>query len=1247
MGDLMANFRIFVEKKPQFNIEAMHLLESFNKNLHLNLTKLRILNVYDIFNIDANGLKRAENIVFAEVPLDDLSYELKLENSRHFAVEPLPGQYDQRADSALQALNLLSINNPKLALTTGKIIILDAQLNDESFNAIKHFYINPLETQEKDLSQLVNHEQTPDITPVPIYDGFIEFNVQQLAAFRREHGLAMADNDLQCIQNYFATTEQRNPTETEIKVLDTYWSDHCRHTTFETHLEKIEFAEGRYQQIFQAVFENYLTSRKQVHGSKLDKKPVTMMDLATICGKQLRADGKLADVEISDEINACSLFVDVQIDGKTETWSLQFKNETHNHPTEIEPFGGASTCVGGAIRDPLSGRSYVYQAMRVSGAANPLEAIEDTLAGKLPQSIITTKAAHGFSSYGNQIGLATTHVKEIYHSGYKAKRMEVGMVVAAAPYANIHREQPAAGDMIILLGGATGRDGCGGATGSSKEHDINSAAQCSAEVQKGNPIVERKIQRLFRNPEVTQLIKKCNDFGAGGVSVAIGELADGLEINLDLVPTKYNGLSGTELAISESQERMAVVVAANDVAKFISLSENENLTAVVVASVTSDARVTMQWHGKTIVSLSREFLNTNGASSSAQVCVADTVAAVKFSQRNLSGDFSQDYTSLVQELNVCSQQGLSDMFDATIGASTILMPFGGKYQLTPSQVSAQKLPILSGASDAASVASFGYDPELSSQSPFHGAVYAVVDSVAKIVASGANHQKIRFSFQEYFERLGQDPQKWGKPFAALLGAYHAQQGFGLAAIGGKDSMSGTFNDLNVPPTLISFALAPTDATQIISAEFKAANNYVYVYLPEYDSNLLPDLARLNQDYAQITKLINAKKINAAYSIGYGGIAEAVFLMAIGNKLGVKYNFELALDLFCAYYGGLVLASDTPLDNPFLQLIATTNESAEITRGDTVLSLNELIKHWQAKLAPVFPLTSEVQAQSHKVKLTSVPRASTQAKHKFAKPSVIIPVFPGTNCEYDTERAFKAAGAKTQSMIFNNLSPQHIEQSIQHLAAQINQSQILMLPGGFSAGDEPDGSAKFIAAILRNTQIKDAVHDLLARDGLILGICNGFQALVKSGLLPYGEICELSADSPTLTHNLIGRHISRVVNTRICANHSPWLSSFELDEVHTVAMSHGEGRFVLNHELAKDLAANGQIACQYVDLEGNATLDGYYNPNGSNYAIEAITSLDGRILGKMGHSERAGKDLYKNIANVQNQDIFNNGVNYFG
>jgi phosphoribosylformylglycinamidine synthase len=1235
--------RIFVKKKKQFDVESHQLQTEIKQNLHINSDFVQVINLYDVFGISKNDLERAKYTVFAEPVVNEVVEQLEITHNKWFVVEPLPGQYDQRSDSAKQALNLLGITSDDLIVTTGRVIILDEMLSDTQVEQIKSYYINPLESQIKDLNILEYQVQIPSIAKIPVYTGFTNYSADELIQFRQSHGLAMSNADLVCIQNYFRDTEKRDPNETEIKVLDTYWSDHCRHTTFETYLTNIKFADGKFSQVLNDVFNHYQNTRENYYGDRLKDKPITLMDLATICAKDMRKKGKLDDVEISDEINACSLVIEIKVNNKPQKWSLQFKNETHNHPTEIEPYGGASTCVGGAIRDPLSGRSYVYQAMRISGAANPLEDIKDTISGKLPQKIITTKAAHGFSSYGNQIGLATTYVREIYHAGYKAKRMEVGVVVAAAPFENIRREKPVAGDVIILVGGKTGRDGCGGATGSSKEHDDTSATLCGAEVQKGNPVVERKIQRLFRNPKLSRLIKKCNDFGAGGVSVAIGELADGVEIYLDKVPTKYTGLTGTELAISESQERMAVVVALADVDTFIKLADEENLDATEVAIVTDKRRMTMYWNEDVIVYLSRDFLDTNGAKANNDVLVTN-VDCDKFPKANVSGVSIKDrFISVLSSLNGASQQGLIDRFDATIGASTVLMPFGGKYQLTPSQVSAQLIPVTDGVCDTASIASFGFDADISSFSPFHGAYYAVIDSIAKIVASGGSYAKIRFSFQEYFEKLGTNPEKWGKPFAALLGAYHVLQEFELAAIGGKDSMSGSFNDIHVPPTLISFAVAYEKANKIISPEFKSVNEYIYYFNPTVDENKLLNLAQIKEIYQFITQNIHNGNISSSYAVGKYGIAEALYLMAIGNKIGAKVTLQNN-DLFESNYGAIAFTSKEELSIANCQLIGKTTELPSLQINDELINLDELTKVYQATFEPVFPLTQAATKQD--VELTSSHYASYICKDKVANPQVIIPVFPGTNCEYDTAKAFNQAGASSVVLPFKNLTTDHINQSIDELARQINNSQILMLPGGFSAGDEPDGSAKFITAILRNSKIKDAVHELLERDGLILGICNGFQALVKSGLLPYGEIRDLDDSAPTLTHNLIGRHISRVVPTKIVSNMSPWLNSFDIGEIHNIAMSHGEGRFVISNELASKLAKNGQIACQYADLSGNATMDSYFNPNGSDFAIEAISSIDGRILGKMGHSERSGDNLYKNIPDISNQDIFANGVNYF-
>lgn len=1243
----MKNTRLFIKKHPTFATEANNLFNDLCQNLHLQTLKtLRIVNIYDLFNLDNAAIELAKYVVFAEANVDQVYIDsIDLAQSKYFAYEYLPGQYDQRADSAMQALQLLGIDVSKIGLTCAKLLVLNSDVNPTELAKIQNYLINPLECRLKDLSIIEQVVEQPNYQEIPSFCGFTKLSEDKLSQFIQDNGLAMSLADLQCVASYFRKIK-RNPTETEINVLDTYWSDHCRHTTFETHLNQISFAPGKYKYLFEKVFATYNQSRVFVHGDKLSYKPITLMDLATICAKEQKKLGNLSDVEFSSEINACSLLVDIKEDGQTKKWSLQFKNETHNHPTEIEPYGGASTCVGGAIRDPLSGRSYVFQAMRISGAANPLEPIEATLPGKLPQKVITTKAAHGFSSYGNQIGLATTYVKEVYHPGYKAKRMEVGMVVGAAPYANIKREEPRPGDLIVLIGGMTGRDGCGGATGSSKEHDQDSLAKCGSEVQKGNPIIERKIQRLFRNPNFSVLIKKCNDFGAGGVSVAIGELADGVTIDLDKVPTKYAGLTGTELAISESQERMAIVIDPKDLDQVNTLTQAENLIATVVAKVSADNKMTMHWNNQTIVELDREFLNTNGASATMDIVVKlDHEANLFQSKFNQPADLKLTFNQVVQDLNICSQEGLVDRFDATIGATTVLMPFGGKYQLTESQVSIQKFPT-QGVTNDVSIASFAYDPELSTKSPFHGAYYAVLHSIAKIVAVGGDYSKIKFSFQEYFEKLGADSVKWGKPFSALLGAYALLQEFKLCAIGGKDSMSGTFKDINVPPTLISFAVATADANQIISPEFKHAHQYIYMLMPKYNQDDTIDSENLIKAYQRLNQLIINKQVDAAYAIGYGGMGEALIKMSLGNKIGVKLD-DIDLDkLFINYYGAIVFTSNTKL-NEFTYLGVTT-DLAQIQINNQTISLDELIQNWQSPLSSVFPKNVNPKLDRVEIKaLDSITKTIYLNPNKIANPRVIIPVFPGINCEYDSVKAFDLAKAQASSLVFRNQSSSQIEQSIIELSKQINNSQILMLPGGFSLGDEPDGSAKFIVAILKNSTIKDAVHQLLERGGLILGICNGFQALIKSGLLPYGEICDLDQNAPTLTHNLLGRHISRICNTKVVNNHSPWLSSFKSGEIHQVAFSHGEGRFVADQTIIDQLIKSGQIACQYVDNQGNPTMEGNHNPNGSVYAIESITSADGRILGKMGHSERFGDNLYKNIpGNNKHQDIFTNGVNYF-
>ncbi|GLI56819.1 phosphoribosylformylglycinamidine synthase [Propionigenium maris DSM 9537] len=1236
------NYRIYVEKKNGFDVEAKGLFGELREGLGLKgLSNVRILNCYDLFNINEDELEKAKKLVFAEAPTDLIYDEVELKEGRYFAAEYLPGQFDQRADSAMQCLNLVSDANSEVVVTSGKLIILEGEVADTDLERIKKFYINPVEMREKDLAKLqVESIEAPK--EVPVLEGFTDLTEDEMESFRGAEGLAMTVADLLHVQKYFRDTEDRDPTETEIKVLDTYWSDHCRHTTFETKLTNIILPKGRFEEVLQETFDEYLKSREVVHGERLEKKYISLMDMATISGKELKKTGRLDDLEISEEINACSVYIDVDVDGETEKWLLMFKNETHNHPTEIEPFGGASTCLGGAIRDPLSGRSYVYQAIRVTGAANPLEKLEDTIPGKLPQKKITREAAHGYASYGNQIGLTTGHVAEIYHEGYKAKRMEVGAVVGAVPAEWVRRESPAAGDIVILLGGKTGRDGCGGATGSSKEHTDDSLATCGAEVQKGNAPEERKIQKLFRKPEVTKLIKKCNDFGAGGVSVAIGELAPGLEVNLDVVPTKYAGLNGTELAISESQERMAVVIEAKDREKFIALAEQENLLATEVAEVTDRNRLEILWRGQRVVDLCRDFLDTNGVMGENEVEVEEPVGTSPL-EKELFTESDNRWLDMMGSLNVASQKGLMEMFDSSIGATTVLMPFGGKYQMTPTDLSIQKLPLLKGETDTASAISWGFDPDLSSWSPFHGGAYAVVESLAKIVAAGGDYRKIRMSFQEYFRKLGNDPVNWGKPFSALLGTLFAQKQFELAAIGGKDSMSGTFNELHVPPTLISFAVAPVKASEVVSPELKGSGNRIYLVKHNMREDLMPNVEELKSTFEFIHENIKNGKIISASTIKKGGIAETIAKMTLGNRIGVKITSDE--ELFKLSYGSFVVETAGEFTGGNLILLGETTEEAKIVAGDTVVDLGEMEKIWLGKLDTIFPHTiknenEEYEFAGYHTEKVVAPREAIET------PRVFVPAFPGTNCEYDSMRAFEKAGAEAVTMTFRNQSQKDIDDSIEEMVANISQSQILMFPGGFSAGDEPDGSGKFIATVLNNPKVAEAINEFLKRDGLILGICNGFQALIKSGLLPYGRVGTVGEDSPTLTFNSIGRHISQMVTTKVVSNKSPWLNGIELGSEHQIAVSHGEGRFVASPEVVEELFKNGQVATQYVNFDGKPTTEFRHNPNGSVMAIEGITSLDGRILGKMGHSERVGENLYKNIIGEKEQKIFENGVRYF-
>ena len=1248
--------RLFVEKKDRFNVAAKHMLEDLRDYLKIsNLTAVRIIVRYDIEGLSESDLKMSESVIFSEPPVDNLYHESfpisKSESS--FAVEFLPGQYDQRADSAAQAVQLMT-HGEIPDIRVAQVIVLDGSLNNDDINKIKRYIINPVDSHEASMEKPETlAEKFNEPADVEVIDQFIEGTDEDAENLRKTLGLAMNSDDIIHCRDYFRDDEKRNPTITEIKLLDTYWSDHCRHTTFMTKIADVEIEDGKFNEPVKSAFNQYKTIRDTVYGADTTRS-MNLMDIAVIGMKELRKDGLLDDLEVSREINACSIVVDAKLeDGRTEPWLMMFKNETHNHPTEIEPYGGAATCLGGCIRDPLSGRSYVYQAMRVSGAGDPRKSLEETLSGKLPQRRIVVEAAHGYSSYGNQIGLATGSVTEIYHEGYLAKRMEIGAVVAGAPKENVFRGSPKPGDYIVLIGGRTGRDGCGGATGSSKEHTEESIETSGAEVQKGNPPTERKVQRLFRNPKFSKKIKVCNDFGAGGISVAIGEIADGLIIDLDVVPKKYEGLDGTELAISESQERMAVLINPEDLDLIIELSEQENLEAVKVADVTEEARVKMVWRGNTIVDLSREFIDTNGVLQSAAIKVNapssdfDFFDAVLPSVKN-SITLDDKWLKNLSDLNVCSQKGLIERFDSTIGAASVLLPFGGKNQLTPTQSMIAKLPLLSGDTSTGSIMSHGYDPELSSWSPFHGAMYAVIDSVAKVVAAGGNRKTTRLTLQEYFERIGKDSEKWGKPFAALLGALTAQRGFQTPAIGGKDSMSGTFEDINVPPTLVSFAVTPVDVNSAISPEFKDTDNSVVLISIEKDDNLIPNFDELSKVYDKITDLIAEGRIISAYTVGKGGIAAALSKMSFGNEIGV--DITAAIDetsLFSADYGSIICEIDGDPDSIDLDLaiLGTTNGTGDININGFTIFLDDSIKAWSSPLEDVFPTKAEEPKLAVEVNCND--RMIIKPTVKVAKPRIFMPVFPGTNCEYDTAKAFNNAGGLTETFIVNNLTPNHIEESINTAVKHIDNSQIIMIPGGFSAGDEPEGSGKFISSFFRNPVIKDAVMRLLNdRDGLMLGICNGFQALIKLGLVPYGEIRDLEIDSPTLTFNNIGRHISQMVSTRVSSTQSPWLSGVELGDIHSVAMSHGEGRFVASDEWLKKLAANGQIATQYVDSDGAVTSAMPFNPNGSDWAIEGITSPDGRIFGKMGHSERIGTNVAKNIIGEKDQKIFQSGVNYF-
>ncbi|MBR0409689.1 MAG: phosphoribosylformylglycinamidine synthase [Eubacterium sp.] len=1265
--------RVYVEKKPDYAVKAKELLSELRSYLSLGgLTGVRLLIRYDVENVSEETWQMALGTVFSEPPVDSL-YEgtfPREEDDRVFSVEFLPGQFDQRADSAEQCLKLLN-ESEEPVIRSAITHVLHGEISDEDFERVKAYCINPVDSRETDEAlpeTLIMAYDEPD--DVKIFDGFKEMPETELRALYDSLGLAMTFKDFLHIQNYYRQDEKRDPSMTEIRVLDTYWSDHCRHTTFSTELKDIVFEEGYFKPLFEKTFDEYRNDRADVYKDRKDKF-ICLMDLALMGAKKLKKDGILDNMEESDEINACSIVVPVEVDGSTEEWLISFKNETHNHPTEIEPFGGAATCLGGAIRDPLSGRSYVYQAMRVTGCADPTVPLSETMEGKLPQRKLTTGAAHGYSSYGNQIGLATGLVDEIYHPGYVAKRMEIGAVMGAAPRKNVIRETSDPGDIIVLLGGRTGRDGCGGATGSSKAHTTESIDTCGAEVQKGNPPTERKIQRLFRREEVSRLIKKCNDFGAGGVSVAIGELADGLSIDLDKVPKKYAGLDGTELAISESQERMAVVLDPKDVDQFLLYAAEENLEAVPVAVVTEEKRLVMTWRGKEIVNLSRAFLDTNGAHQETSVTVtmpdekdcyynkpavgafAGERAAAASDERAAaaSGDKEPALRSLLEttlsDLNICSRKGLVEMFDSSIGASTVTMPFGGKTQLTPVQTMIAKVPALSGKTDLATMMSYGFDPYLSSWSPYHGAVYAVLQSVSKIVAAGGDYKKIRLTFQEYFEKLGQDPGRWGKPFAALLGSYSAQKGFKIPSIGGKDSMSGSFEDIDVPPTLVSFAVDYMNAADVVTPEFKKAGHDIFCVDIPFDEYGIPDYEEAGRIYDEIHGLMAEGKVFAAYALGAGGMAEGIAKMAFGNELGVDLSSELQIEeLARKRYGSLLIEmAEGAGELPGLYIGRITEEPVIKGFGEEI-GLAELIKTWQAPLESVFPTQTGAEAASCERPAYTGGQIYI-CKNKVAKPKVFIPVFPGTNCEYDSARAFERAGAETMTIVFKNQSAQDILDSVEAYEKAIGQAQIVMFPGGFSAGDEPEGSAKFFAAAFRNEKLKEAVMKLLnERDGLVLGICNGFQALIKLGLVPYGEIRDQKEDSPTLTYNEIGRHVSTMAYTKVMTNKSPWLQKADMDRIYAVPVSHGEGRFVAPAEWIDRLFAAGQVATQYVDLKGRPSMAIPYNPNGSYCAIEGITSPDGRVLGKMAHSERIGKDIAKNIYADQNQMIFESGVKYF-
>ncbi len=1226
-------YRVFVEKKKELAHEANNLKEDIRSLLRIDaLEDLRIVNRYDVENIEPELFDYAVKTVLSEPQLDIVRRSLDCAGAQVFAVEYLPGQFDQRADSAAQCIQIIS-QAQRPEVRTAKVYLLYGALSEEQVAEIEKYVINPVEAREAAMDKPQTLKINYDIpTTVETLEGFCALSREELAAFIGRYGLAMDLDDIAFCQDYFRS-EGREPTITEIRMIDTYWSDHCRHTTFTTTIDKVSFED----ETIQRAYEEYVSTRRALNRTK----PINLMDLATIAVRYLKKAGKLQKLDESEEINACTVKINVDVDGEKQPWLLLFKNETHNHPTEIEPFGGAATCIGGAIRDPLSGRSYVYGAMRVTGAADPLKPVSETLPGKLPQRKLVTTAAAGYASYGNQIGLATGIVDELYHPGYAAKRMEIGAVIAATPAENVRRECPQDGDLVILLGGRTGRDGCGGATGSSKSHTVSSLESCGAEVQKGNAPEERKLQRLFRNGDACRMIKRCNDFGAGGVSVAVGELADGLDIDLNAVPKKYEGLDGTELAISESQERMAVVVEARDAEAFMALAAQENLEATVLARVTAEPRLKMRWNGKTIVDISREFLNSNGAEKH----VEGHVEKAQDYAKAIPAGFTQGYQALAGDLNVCSKRGLSERFDSTIGAGTVLMPFGGIHQQTPIQAMVQKISVEQKHTDDCSLMAWGYNPFISEKSPYHGAYLAVVESVCKLIATGAKFEDVYLTFQEYFERLRREPARWGKPLAALLGAFKAQMALGIGAIGGKDSMSGSFEDMDVPPTLVSFAVTTEKTGSIVPNHFKAAGHNLVLLAPKRDAEGLPVTASLLEVFDTVHELLSSGRAVTAYTPGYGGIAEAVMKMAFGNSLGFEYDGSLSLDdIFGYQYGSFLL--EVTEDVGCGRVIGRITEEQTITYQGESLALDALQAVYEGKLESVYPCN--IPASQGPMELFSYSGQGTAAPAvKVAKPRVLIPVFPGTNCEYDTAKAMRDAGAEPEILVINNLSSDGIARSVERFAQSLAQSQMIFIPGGFSGGDEPDGSGKFITAFFRSAAVRAGVTELLERrDGLICGVCNGFQALIKLGLVPYGKIIDTDENCPTLTFNTIARHQSRIVRVRVASNKSPWLSKTQVGEIYSVPISHGEGRFLASEELIRQLAANGQIATQYVDLEGNATGDVHFNPNGSAFAVEGICSPDGRVFGKMGHAERIGSGLYKNVPGAYDMHMFSAAVEYF-